>query len=457
MRVRRQMWDFNMQLLKRQTAKRPAMTAAAAAVSLASMTGCGIGSTSASAPPVVPGAALHGRANGGEQPIIGATIQLYAAGSAGYGSAAQSRIAATVTTQAPGGTWSINGDYTCPSAASQMYLTASQGNTGHSNNPNVLLVAALGRCDQLLSLPAIDIDEVSTVAAVYALAPFTSGPANIGAPASNSTGLANAFADVNVLADITLGTSPGKALPAGAMAPVAEINTLADILTACVNSSGGSAGDPTPCGKLFAAANPGGTMATAPSDTFTAAMNIAQHPGFNVAGIYPLYTPSAAFQPTLPTQPNDFTLAINFTAGNLGSPSALAADAQGNVWITNASANTVTELSHSGAVLSGTGYTANLNTPSAIAIDASGDAWVTNKGNNTVSRLANASGNIGASPYSGGGLDLPVSIAFDSNGSAWIANSGSASVTQINSSGSILTNYMPAGASAPIGVGVNPH
>ncbi len=62
------------------------------------------------------------------------------------------------------------------------------------------------------------------------------------------------------------------------------------------------------------------------------------------------------FQTGLSTQPSDFTMAVTFT-GNMSAPSALAADASGNIWIANKTSNTVTELSQNGTLLSpGAGY-----------------------------------------------------------------------------------------------------
>jgi streptogramin lyase len=166
--------------------------------------------------------------------------------------------------------------------------------------------------------------------------------------------------------------------------------------------------------------------------------------------------PQSPFIPTEP-QPNDFTLAVNFTGGALNTPSALAADATGNIWVTNSGGNTVTELSHSGAVLSGSGFTATLNQPSAIAFDLNGVAWITNKGNNTISLMND--GVPQGLPLNGGGLNLPSSIAFDFFGNAWIANPGNASVSEFTSLGTAVstTGYTGSGITMPIGIGVSSH
>ena len=101
-------------------------------------------------PMALPG--ISGMVHGGQQPITGATVKLYVAGSTGYGSAATYTTGNdllgnnTVTTNSSGG-FNITGDYTCPSSSSLVYIVASGGNpglTGTVNNTASTLVAALG-------------------------------------------------------------------------------------------------------------------------------------------------------------------------------------------------------------------------------------------------------------------------------------------------------------------------
>jgi hypothetical protein len=295
---------------------------ALAACAAVALTGCGGMATGISIPTAVAGAAIQGRVMGGQQPVVGATVQLYAVGTGGYGTA--STLLSTATTVAGGGF--TFGSYVCPSASSQTYMTATKGNSGFTTNNNIALMAALGSCGNLGGISYIMLNEVTTVASVYALSPFMTGPANVGTTPGNTTGLDNAFTDVNTLASIATGNSPGAGLPTGTTVPSSEINTLADIIAACINSGGGTSGDGSACGTLFADTKVG---STAPTDTITALLNIAQHPAVNVMGLYTMATPTAPFQPTLTTQPNDFTLAVNFTGGGITAPSSLATDASG--------------------------------------------------------------------------------------------------------------------------------
>ena len=429
-------------------------TAAVALAAIVTLTGCGIGPVSGTkSGSTLPGAAMKGRVIGGQQPVVGSSIQLYTAGASGYGSAAVPLLSPAATTDSAGH-FAITTPYTCPDG-DYVFAVATQGNSGYTNNPNLALMTAVGPCTGLTASTYISINEVTTVASVWALAPFMTGITNIGSPATNVTGLANAFADVNVLVDTDLGTSPGPAMPVGAMVPIAEIYTLANALAACINSGGGTYNDGSDCGMLFAAADPGGTAGTAPIDTVTAAMNIAQHPALHVSAIYGLATPKSPFQTGLTAQPNDFTLAVTFNGSGLSAPSSLAADSMGNVWVPNKSANTVTKLLHNGAPAAGSPFTASLNQPSAIAIDSADSPWITNMGNNTVSRLNSGGSPASGSPLSGGGLNLPNSIAIDNQSNVWVGNGGSPSVTEI--SGSTLTNYTPAGVTSPVAIAVNPH
>ena len=104
-----------------------------------------------------------------------------------------------------------------------VYLVATGGNPGLSaSNPNLAEMAALGSCATLkanASTTFIQMNELTTVGAVYALAPFMTGLASLGTSATNSPGLSFAFADVNVLVNNATGTVGGTALPSGAHHP----------------------------------------------------------------------------------------------------------------------------------------------------------------------------------------------------------------------------------------------
>ncbi len=434
-----------------------------AVFALGLITGCGTGLVTGNSPIAVPpvasvGGRIQGSAHGGQQPVSGATIQLYAVTTGGYFAPATSLLTTPVIT-ASDGTFSITGDYSC-TGVDQVYVVAIGGNPGlpgNINNGSLALMAALGTCSTLkanASTTFINMNEVTTVAGAWALAQFMNSPTNAGTSASNVTGLENAFITASKISNISTGNAPGPALPAGATLPIAEINTLADILSTCVNSNGSTASG-SACGSLFTAATPPGGVA--PADTLTAALNIARNPANNVSALFALSAARADFQPTLSVTPANWLIGIRHTGGGLAQPTAVAIDAAGNVWAANA-ANSVSEFSPAGAALApNSGYTAgSLSSPSAIAIDLSGNAWVTNLAG-SITRLAP----LGASAtnYTAGGLSQPAGIAIDGSGNVWIANNGNGSVSGLTSSGSVITGtpYSGAGINAPSGIAVSAH
>ncbi len=435
--------------------------AVALAIAALAITGCGIGGTAASSGPImVAGSALSGTVHGGQSPVKTSTVRLYAAGTAGYGSAA-SLLASTTTDS--NGNFNFSGTtYTCPSGG-QVFITATQGDSGSGNNPNLAMMAALGTCP--VTSAVVNINEVTTVATVWALAPFTTaptnfvtGPINIGSPSTTQalSGIAAAFADVNTLVNLPTGSTPGLSAPSNATGPAALIYTLANIISPCVNSAGGTAGQMNNCGALFTDTTVGGST---PTDTIAAGLNIALYPATNVTNIFGLAATAPPFQSGLLSQPSDFTMAVTFT-GNMSAPSALAADASGNIWITNKTGNTVTRLSQNGTLLSGTGYTNSLNAPTALAFDPSGNLWVTNSGNNTLSKFGSTGTPATNSPYSGGSMSTPNGIAFDSVGNGWISNAvASGTLTEVvpgSGNTPTFTSFSVAGG-AHLAVAVNPH
>lgn len=390
------------------------------------------------------GPALNGIVKVGTTPVVGASVALYAAGTSGYASAA-AQIAAASSDKS--GSFSIPASYTCPLAASQMYLVAT-GGTVRSNdaNSNLALMTALGSCGNLGSSSVV-VNEATTVASAWATAPFAANDAltgnssylYLGTSSSNQIGLANAFAAVNNLVDISTG-KVRFVVPAGnATVPYVEINTLANFLNACAATSGGVEGDGSACGTLFGATDllGDGTFGSsiAPSDTLQAAFNIAQHPapynyGYRLdrySTTFPLMglaTTSSPFQPvfTSTSTPSDWSISLNYTSGGgLSSASTVgsfAIDASGDVWITDTAAGSVIEWNAVGAAQSpSTGFSAG---GGPIAIDASGNVWVS--GDGALYELSNLGAAYPWSPtggVAGGGGDM----AIDAESNLWITSS----------------------------------
>jgi hypothetical protein len=347
----------------------------AGAVAATTLTGCGLGTADTTVSPLVT-PAINGRLLGGATPIVGATVKMYTTGNAdgtngGYGVATMLQEATQKggslhqDTDSNGG-FSFTGGYNCP-AGQFAYMVATGGNSGgNSVNSNAVLVAAMGRCEDLYTLTSghytgykgtpVYINELSTIAAAYALGHFatvTGTGANavvsIGASGTNnaaqvggvstgcvagvgsctttaSAGLAHAFLNaanlVNVFNNAGAGSNVNATVPgnSAAIVPREVINTIGNLLITCVNSNGGTAGDSTNCGQLFTATTIGSSV---PTNTFSAMVNLAANPtlaGSNtaVANLYNLITPaSTIYFPNLTSSTglNDYSIAINYPAG----------------------------------------------------------------------------------------------------------------------------------------------
>lgn len=266
----------------------------------------------------------HSGVYGGVQPVIGAKLQLYEVGTTGDGSVATPLL--TQPTVSDGnGNFDITGAYTCPSPSALVYITATGGNAGlgaGTNNTALALMAVLGPCGNLTASTFIHINELTTVAAVWSLAPFMSSYSSIGSGPTDTAVLASAFTLASEYVNTTTGTAPGLNVPAGTTVPVAQLNTLADILSTCVNSAGGVAGDGSVCGTLFAAATPNG--GTPPVEVIGAGLNIANNPTANVSVIMGLAPATGApFVPTISLVPVDWTVGLIAPAGLSSSSTAL--------------------------------------------------------------------------------------------------------------------------------------
>ncbi len=430
------------------------------------MTGCAamhMQESGAGAGPPVAAVTLSGMVHGGNQPVVGATIQLYSVGLTGYGSAATPLLTKVVTTGA-NGSFSISGDYSC-SSGTYVYLTATGGNPGLGgttnggsaatpNNASAAMMAALGDCGKLTSGTSIWMNEVTTVAAVWALQQFIGivpgttlaaqpgtaagvtpavTPAfSIGTSATNAQGLANAFEVAGVLASTTTGSSPGgyaaaytgPGTSANRVLTVEswQVNTIADVLASCVNTdtTAGNADYSGTCSAIGTAVTPSGTAA---ADTLQIAYEMAQNPSYNVSTVFG-YVPAsgAAFVPD-DSAVADWTVAYgvqyNYSANTsnvndytvLNTNNTPAVDSYGNVWIPSTGhsytylPSFVTELDPAGNYVAtytnyvnGSGATQNFgvgvsgNFIMPLTIDPSNNVWTEDSGNSTMVRIAAAGG-----------------------------------------------------------------
>ncbi|MDE1160693.1 MAG: hypothetical protein PW792_01970 [Acidobacteriaceae bacterium] len=478
-------------------------TLVALGISLIALAGCGAGMHTVSSPETAGSISITGKLYGGQQPVTGAAVYLYAASTSGYGAAsvslldpiasAANRGTTNVTldtnnngyvTTDGSGTFNLTGDYNC-TAGQYVYLLAQGGNPGlaaGTTNPNISLMSALGSCSFLRDNAAainVNVNEVTTVAAAYALAQFMTSPTNLGysSPSGtlpgNALGLTNAFGMINNLVNFTTGTSPGSGqpvaggnfagLPSNLTIPSTTINTLANVLANCVNSDPSTS---TACSTLFALAK--SSTGSTPSDTAQAILNIAHNPGNNVGAIFNQSAAIAPFPTALSTAPNDWNLLVKVTGGGLNYPDQLAADSQGNIWAANnaSTSSAVTKISPTGAFLSGTtGFTGGgIAGAYGIAIDASDNAWVTNaaSGKGGISKISSTG--IATGPFTGGSLSTsstPRGIAIDAAGSIWALAqaSGTGGLNVFASDGTLTNGPIDVGGitttSQPYGLSIN--
>jgi len=387
--------------------------------------------------------------HGGQQPIVGAHVYLYAANTTHYGDAAVSLLQSGGGTSVDGsgnyyyatqtgGTFSITGDFTCPNAGSQVYLYAVGGDPGlgQGTNSAIGLMAALGTCGSLSSAPYVVVNEISTIATAYAISGYATDATHVSSSSSSlatSTDVPNAFATVANLESLGRGVALATTPNGNGIVPQAEIDSLADILAACVNSAGPSS---TPCNTVFSNTKNGNTQ---PLETATAAINIAHNPGANVSTLLSLVLSNLAFQPTLLYAPNDFTIAITYTGGGLDgtglAPGGVAIDAAGNVWVPNYDSSSLSEFNSNGVPKTGSPYSAaGLDNPTSVAIDHFGNAWIANFNGDDISEFNSLGSKISGPPgFIGGGLNNPYGIAIDTFGNAWAANNGGNSLSEFES------------------------
>jgi hypothetical protein len=432
------------------------------------LSGCSLVSTAS--PEAGVGAALQGKVHGGQQPIVGAHVYLLAASTSNYGAASTSlltsgtagsdSVGAYVLSDASGN-FSISGDYTCTPGA-QVFLYAQGGNPGSGVNSAASLLAALGNCPTAgnfaAATPTVMMNEISTVATAFSLVGFASDAHHIGSLYRPQAllGIKTAFANVPQLESLAYGATFGTTPIGNGSVPRALINTIANILAACINSTGPTS---TACSTLFATARYGGATGVIASDTATAAIYMARHPANGVAALFGLTTPQDPFSPALTSPPSDFTIGINYTGFGLSAPSGLAIDSTGNVWVSNGGGFTISEFSNIGAQISPFGgYQGNgdIFLPNAIAIDTSDNAWVSSLYFSQLNELTGTG--FAPSASTGGGIAQPTALAFDGSGNLWVANTFTR-LSEFYSYGaaeSPSTGYTGGGLSGSTGVAVDP-
>ena len=427
---------------------------------------------------------LQGSTYGGQQPIWQSHVYLMKASTSGYKSTSTSILTSTANTFADTtvmgtpsnpayyvvtngyGNFDITGDYSCtynattPSQSDQLYLVSLGGNatylppmsapTGGATNAYIGLMSVLGQCPSNGTFAGhisfIYMNEVSTVAAAYSLAGFAGSSTTVGSASSSQSqlGLANAFANANQLYDITGSaayhearqTTPGGSAAIGGVVPYKLIDTLANVLARCINQ-GLTAAVPTSgaCQTLY-------TLNGNAPDAASAMIYIAQHPTKNVAALYALQgSTGQEFVDSLTSQPNDFSVGINYVGTSTANPLDIAIDGSGYAWVTSGN-GAVLKLTPSGTHATGSPF--NLPNAGWVSIDPAGNAWVT--AGSIVYEMTPTGGNVTASPFVSSLFASGLSKIVTDNTGAYVANPNyGVSLATIVSTGNVMRIVNNAG------------
>ena len=402
--------------------------------------GCGIGTTPTSSSSAASLVKIQGKVHGGQQPIAGGSIQLYAANATTLMGASTPMLTPPVTTDADGN-FNITGLYTCPTGDALIYLVGTGGNPGLSGstmNSGIALMSLLGRCSDVVAQAStlfVYMDEITTVVAVQALAPFMSDYAHVGSGPTSVNGVGEAFESATGEIDFSTGNFQGGG---NLELPIVTIDTLADIIAACVNTSGGGGA----CSTLYA--NTGGT-----SDTVAAALYMLKNPGQNTTPLYNLITAAAPFQPYFTSVPTDFTATVGYTLPSFVQGGAL--DSNGHIWLyyggynyapgTDTSTDSVGYLAvydnnfnQLFTITPGTPSSGGLYYPSSFSADASGHVFAINS-NNTISEF-DGSGNA-ISPAAGWPSGQSSTFSPSGPGNNYITSDSQAGPIVIDAQGNI--------------------
>lgn len=411
------------------------------------------------------GASVTGKVHGGNQPVGYATVQIYTVGQTGLGSSG-TLLATTTTTpngsfsfsKQPSGTYANTGNtYTCPSGTDPLlYIISRGGNTtgtGGSaiNNSAAVFLAPLGLCSKVTNSQFVDISEVTTAAMVAAteqfINPSTEQIGNDGIGVAYNA-ILNAFNTVPLLVNLSNGLANTTVSLSGASAtggynvsavtvtatiPAARLNTIANILSACINQPSASG---TNCSTLFSSATPpsnvtrtsqpSGTLPAA-TDTLQAALYMFLNPTdgstANRTALYNLSPATGApYQPTITSLPTDWTLGISYASSStcgtgstfFSHPYDVQVDSNGNLWIANSGGtnSALVEITNNGvpttcATLGGNGK--------ADVVDINGNVWFADNANSLVYRFRPSDQQLRT--YSTAAP--PLDIATDGTGSVY--------------------------------------
>ncbi len=162
-------------------------------------------------------------------------------------------------------------------------------------------------------------------------------------------------------------------------------------------------------------------------------------------------------------------------AATFSQPNGLAVDPAGNVYVADTANHVVRKIDPAGVVstLAGNGTanfrnstdgaTAAFDTPTGVAVDAAGNVYVADSGNNYIRKVTSA-GSV--STLAGGSLGFadgtgtqakfsrPTAVAVDTAGNVYVADTANGAIRKITPAG-VVTTLVRQAQSAPTGVAVD--
>ena len=203
----------------------------------------------------------------------------------------------------------------------------------------------------------------------------------------------------------------------------------------------------------------------------------------NFAGSSSTTSPTAIIQTVAGNGTQGYTAdGIAATSSGLYSPSSIAVDAAGNIFIADSANNLIREVNASTHLIStvaGTGLPgfsgdggaatlAMLNAPTGIAVDSAGDLFIVDRGNarirevNVATKAISTVAGTTTAGYNGDGiaatsakLNSPFSIALDSAGNLYFADEGNGRIREVNATTKLISTVAGTGVFGFNGDGIS--